>query len=918
MDTTNGHDSIIGSSDSGKNFTETPPPCQRAAAAVQRIGSGARRIDKQTIARFCAGKNNRRGRDSGPDQEHAVSRRRSQTSLSENQHVLAVRDKIAGLQYRSFALGRLYTYARRKSGSEQRKRPRGARSIAILESYFLPRASFVGQDGGGGLLSLTILSLTKTRTSARQRYFRVWPRPPVSPRRSPFSSTNFARPACFSLIATSRLCLRAYCRLARDVDFIGPCNGTHDCRVRLSWHCFKLSTRATRAFASTSHNSAAFSCCSEELLVVVVRPRTAAASEIWRARHAVAHGPGSEHELAAQKPTGQEHRLHEQSTNNELGTTCYIDFGPGVDRANHMLGLAVLERNVDAREIERLFATYAEPLWRDIGLTAAAAKPPLATTTTRNKETIVIKPCCCSSIRPTINRKLLSTEPQQQRSPIDEKNKTLLRDYVDLVFGRRNYDTPSPWNVRVWAAFGNLHGGCIEDGVIFDRAFVQAMPPVQYNACITIELMFRTQQQAANSVFVPVRVVAALMRRDVPPTTNDRKNNNYYDDTFVGCLITENELRVKNSRHTKIVCAQLGNNFYYMIHFLPKQPKLYENLRVRHIKSGKSVTVIITGRHRGRVYTGTKIANSFGQKNICSMVADLSTCRGVTRDGRRVLGQAPRFYQWLVIGHELGVARVGEQAPQFIVHGVEIAVISQIIAQINERRRKQFGKITIGKILRPQIIRPERVADVAGRATQQYRLADTSVTSLLMKNTQGARNSCSKKVSVAARPVAAARLENISVARSYESSSKIRSSKIRVRRRRLDQQTMHVVKNKIRVLRSIAPHGAVFVARIRFYAVRKYTIDRAQRIDIVGRRFCHERRERVGFLIGSFESDVATQRALGRALSPVHDDYSFLRKSEQSSVCRFDARSSQFAALDRDSRRASVVITRAFSPRTRI
>lgn len=36
---------------------------------------------------------------------------------------------------------------------------------------------------------------------------------------------------------------------------------------------------------------------------------------------------------------------------------------------------------------------------------------------------------------------------------------------------------------------------------------------------------------------------------------------------------------------------------------------------------------------------GTKIANAFGQKNICSKIADLSHIWGVTRDGRKVHAQ---------------------------------------------------------------------------------------------------------------------------------------------------------------------------------------------------------------------------------------------------------------------------------------
>lgn len=188
--------------------------------------------------------------------------------------------------------------------------------------------------------------------------------------------------------------------------------------------------------------------------------------------------------------------------------------------------------------------------------------------------------------------------------------------YRDVIFNDATKTPQAPWNLRAWVMFGNVRGSCIEDGVVFDRKFVQSVPPVMYNACIHVT--FKLQKTTKYSRFVAVDIGSS--------------------DTLIGCVITNTEVHVKNSKHCVILVTKIGNHFYHLIHFKPKHQ--YSNLSVSNVLDGnKTLTVFIHGTHAGRFGVGTKIANAYGQKNVCASVEDLSRFWGITRDGRKVHAQ---------------------------------------------------------------------------------------------------------------------------------------------------------------------------------------------------------------------------------------------------------------------------------------
>lgn len=303
--------------------------------------------------------------------------------------------------------------------------------------------------------------------------------------------------------------------------------------------------------------------------------------------------------------------LHRALMRQSLGATCYIE----TDRAKRdaIANVAVLSHDNDTSQFEASRAT----LYR---LVDAARPPPMVDTNVKMAMESLFRLYSKSALLVENHTTTTSSPYERVRNRDSEP---LVCDYLRTVFGETNYKSPDVWNLRLWAVFGNRYGACVEDGVVLDHKTVDMMPPICYNACITVDFTFKTVKEPTGAVFVPVR----------------ENVGHASDETLIGCLITETEVYVKNSRHCSIVLVKIGNHFYYQLHFLPKKTQTYSDLSVRELRDGKRITVVITGVHYARVGVGTKLANAFGQKNVCSLLDDLSDCWGVTADGRKVHAQ---------------------------------------------------------------------------------------------------------------------------------------------------------------------------------------------------------------------------------------------------------------------------------------
>lgn len=312
--------------------------------------------------------------------------------------------------------------------------------------------------------------------------------------------------------------------------------------------------------------------------------------------------------------------LHKLLMQNSLGVTCYMDISQ--EQINKLVDYAIISRSGTTTD-DIIQYTFIEPfneLVREFNLNHAC--PPIQETHSGKAMEAL------SRIYPAAD--LLYECKKATNTPfVHERcieNIPLVSEYLSIIFNSKHYAPPKIWNLRLMAAFGNPFGACIEDGVVIDSNVVDHIPPIHYNACITVEFTFKTAKQPKDAKFFAV----------------DETNGAISDETLIGYLVTEHVAYVKNSKHSNILTMKIGDHYYYMLHFLPKKTKMYDKLSVRHIYSNNSIIVVITGENLARVDVGSKLANSFGQKNIISMKTDLSkdpNCWGIMRDGTKVHAQ---------------------------------------------------------------------------------------------------------------------------------------------------------------------------------------------------------------------------------------------------------------------------------------
>lgn len=303
--------------------------------------------------------------------------------------------------------------------------------------------------------------------------------------------------------------------------------------------------------------------------------------------------------------------FHRELMQNSLGITCYMCID---DRLYaEMASWAVLSRGNDTAHFERVRGE----VFRRFGLDQDPA-PPSRTHVGKAMRAL-------DRLYPADDLLFACRKTSGSRFELVRRTDLCdsVRRYRELIFGRPQYETQGVFNLRLYAMFGNPFGACIEDGVVMDRATVARLPRVRYNACITIEFTFRRMKQPRSVHFVAVRGDRGKVR----------------NDTLIGCLVSPYEAYVKNSKHSKICVSRIGSHYYYLVHFLPKRTNMYENLRVGHLRQGNAIVLVIKGSTEATIGDGSKVANKYGQKNVCSLVTDLSDCWGITRNGDKVHAQ---------------------------------------------------------------------------------------------------------------------------------------------------------------------------------------------------------------------------------------------------------------------------------------
>lgn len=344
--------------------------------------------------------------------------------------------------------------------------------------------------------------------------------------------------------------------------------------------------------------------------------------------------------------------LHQQLMENSLGVTCYMNITQ--DQIDKLIDYAIISTGHDTSDFER---DYAE-LVHEFNLDADRLRTPKTTDVKMAMNALY-------RLYPIDN---LSMEYRKSAAgpPFvrDVADMNAIRDYTTMIFHRDNFKTPNIWNLKLRAAFGNPFGSCIEDGVVVDSEVLKHIPPIHYNACITVEFTYKTVKQPKDARFIPI----------------DETNGAIKHETLIGCLISEHPAYVKNSKHSKILTSKIGDHYYYLVHFLPKKTNMYANLKIRSICSSNSITIVITGQNCVSFGVGSKVANAFGQKNVVSMATDKlrDTCWGITRDGKKVHAQ-------IVYSEVSLIGRIpsGQLYDMFISDELAIGPNKTIIAPVN-------------------------------------------------------------------------------------------------------------------------------------------------------------------------------------------------------------------------------------------
>lgn len=174
------------------------------------------------------------------------------------------------------------------------------------------------------------------------------------------------------------------------------------------------------------------------------------------------------------------------------------------------------------------------------------------------------------------------------------------------------------FDLKLYVCFGNKYGACNADGITFDKKTIEKIQGVKYSYCITVDFIFNTIKSAKSSVVI----------------LNELSSY----DTLLSLVITDEPVHKVNSKHCEIMTVQIGKHMFYFVEFAQKDEH-FNNFKKIYIRQGKNIKLILTYDRTINLQIGSKLANTFGQKNVISAISDLSEYWGITKDGRKVHAQ---------------------------------------------------------------------------------------------------------------------------------------------------------------------------------------------------------------------------------------------------------------------------------------
>ncbi|XP_044590041.1 uncharacterized protein LOC123268754 [Cotesia glomerata] len=288
--------------------------------------------------------------------------------------------------------------------------------------------------------------------------------------------------------------------------------------------------------------------------------------------------------------------------------------------------------------------------------------------------------------------------------------------YTTKLFGllcSNDYTDRNTNQLVLYCAFGDVGGGCIEDGIILDKTFVANAPNKLIS--VTLAVKFMTQDSGYNAHdkkhthFQSEKSNASVKNEnDINTGRKSRRNskslqslnvkyspiNREIDKCLIFGVISSNQkLLTFKSKNVNIVETNLKTHNFYVIYCVEFT---HHEKTIESYYNESTNTLIIHYRYMRPIGIDMKFCNKHGQKAIVSCVRDLSYYRAWTRSGKCIHPQVLYSMQ-SVIGrmaagqvHEMlsneecGFSENGEVvAPMsFVIHSVESSVKSKITAAL--------------------------------------------------------------------------------------------------------------------------------------------------------------------------------------------------------------------------------------------
>lgn len=294
---------------------------------------------------------------------------------------------------------------------------------------------------------------------------------------------------------------------------------------------------------------------------------------------------------------------------NILGSTCYFDNVAG--DYQHILDLAEVDPP-NTWDPNIYFYPHWEKMEKKFAISEQLSYPPAEETDLGQALKYI------TSIYAREMPQFATNNPTKLK-----KYEKMYRDYIRDLADPATTRPEDIWNMKLVVAFGNPEGACIEDGTVLDEYTADHLPKIITPSCITVELIFQTNNQAHDARCYLV--------------------DEFNDGSMVARVSSDHEIKhVKHSNHCSVSKAQYGKNQYeYFIFYL--QRSSMKSLKVSFQKRDKTLIIVINTKMVHSIGDGTKVATNTGQKNIIShlkdMRADLDHYGGYTRDGRRIVPQ---------------------------------------------------------------------------------------------------------------------------------------------------------------------------------------------------------------------------------------------------------------------------------------